>query len=223
MCITKLDSNGDILWKKMYGEDTTREVSEQLIMTSDHGFAMVGQKSVMPGEDADMYLVRTDSAGNLLWEQQYGGNNFDAGSSLVQTPDSGFLLLGWTRSYGAGQRDFYLIKTDGLGNQQSQKTFGGVGDEGGKNIVLLQDGNYLLTGSGSQGASSTIGRQYKVNISGDLIWSKTFSYPQNNDNNMHRTIELPNGDLATAGLTDKFSNNNSGWLLKTDSAGNVLW
>jgi hypothetical protein len=81
----------------------------------------------------------------------------------------------------------------------------------------------LLTGSGSQGTSSTIGRQHKVNISGDLIWSKTYSYPQNNDNNMHRTIELTNGDLATAGLTDKFSNNNSGWLLKTDSAGNVLW
>jgi hypothetical protein len=221
--ITKINPDGQTLWKQILHTDTIRKVAEQVIQTSDLGFAMVGQKSVVPGEDADMYLVRTDSAGNLLWEQQYGGSNFDAGSSLVQTPDSGFLLLGWTRSFGAGQRDFYLVKTDSLGNQEWQRTFGGGGDELGWSMLSLNDGNFLLTGMGSYGSNASIGRMYKVNPLGVTLWSKTYVYSENKDNNLYRTIELPNGELVSAGLTDRFSNNNSGWLLKTDSAGNVLW
>jgi len=89
--------------------------------------------------------------------------------------------------------------------------------------MLLSDGNYLLTGSGSQGSSGSIGRMYKVDALGNIIWSKTYAHPNNSGNNLWRTVELPNGDLASAGLTDRTGNNNSGWLVRTDSQGTVLW
>jgi len=223
LSLTLIDEEGHQIWKVLYGNDSLAEVAAQVILTSDGGFAMIGQRTIDSQSDADMYLVRADSGGNFLWEQQYGGGNFEGGYSLVQTPDSGFLLLGWTRSFGAGQRDFYLVKTDSLGVQQWQRTYGGGGDEVGFSIMLLSDGNYLLTGAGSQGSAGSIGRKYKVTPEGGVIWSKTYAYPSNSGNNLRRTVELPNGDLASAGLTDRIGNNNSGWLLRTDSQGNVLW
>jgi len=221
--LSKLSPSGEFVWKRQFGADSLIEIGQQVIGTADLGYALIGQRSVIPNQDADMYLVRTDSEGELRWERQYGGGNFDSGRSLVQTPDSGFLLFGWTRSFGAGDRDFYLVRTDSLGNQLWQKTYGTAGSEGGRSIIQLSDGNYLLTGSGSQGSASTIGRKYKVNPEGGVIWSKTYGYPDNVDNNFHRTVELPNGDLASAGLTDRNGNNNSGWLVRTDSQGTVLW
>jgi hypothetical protein len=123
--LSKLSPSGEFIWKRQFGADSLIEIGQRVIGTADLGYALIGQRSVIPNQDADMYLVRTDSMGNMLWEQQYGGGSFDGGYSLVQTPDGGFLLLGWTRSFGAGQRDFYLVKTDSLGNQQWQEPHGG--------------------------------------------------------------------------------------------------
>jgi hypothetical protein len=221
--LSKLSPSGEFIWRRQFGVDSLIEIGLQVIETVDFGYALIGQRSVIPNQDADMYLVRTDSEGNMLWDHQYGGSNFEAGYSIVQTPDGGFLLLGWTRSFGGGQRDFYLVKTDNLGTQEWQRSYGGGGDEGGRSIILLSDGNYLLTGSGSQGSSGSIGRKYKVDALGNIIWSKTYAYPNNSGNNLWRTVELPSGDLASAGLTDRNGNNNSGWLVRTDSQGTVLW
>jgi hypothetical protein len=223
--MVKFGISGQAIWEQTYGLADRQEIPQRAIATTDGGFAMIGQAIHWEGsnDNGDAYLVRTDALGNVLWEQTYGGTLYDAGTDLIQTSDGGFLILGWTRSFGAGQRDFYLIKTDSLGNQQWQRTYGTAGSEGGRSILLLNDGNYLLTGSGSEGSSSTIGRKYKVNPEGGIIWSKTYAYQDNNDNNLHRTVQLPNGDLVSAGLTDRNGNNNSGWLLKTDSQGNVIW
>ncbi|MCF8258416.1 MAG: T9SS type A sorting domain-containing protein [Flavobacteriales bacterium] len=219
--LSKLSPSGEFIWKRQFGADSLIEIGLQVIGTADLGYALIGQRSVIPNQDADMYLVRTDSMGNMLWERQYGGNHFEAGRSLVNTSDGGFLLLGWTRSFGAGQRDFYLVKTDSLGNQQWQRTYGGSGDESGLSIMLLSDGNYLLTGAGSQGSDGSIGRKYKVNSEGGVVWSKTYAYPDNSGNNLWRTVELPSGDLVSAGMTNNLSN--AGWLVRTDNQGNVLW
>jgi hypothetical protein len=217
----KFNMEGDTLFTTLFGDGTRTLTALNIIETSDSGFCMIGQNADNALQDGDMYLVRADSEGNILWEDQYGGNLFDGGRSLIQTPDGGFLLIGWTRSFGAGQRDFYLVKTDSLGDQEWQRTYGGSGDEIGQSIMRLTDGNYLLTGSGSQGSTGSIGRMYKVNSDGDVLWSKTYGYPNNSGNNLHRTVELWNGDLASAGMTNDLSN--AGWLVRTDSEGNVLW
>lgn len=216
---------GQVVSERYYGLPDRMEYPARVRRTPDGGFAFIGQviAGTAPNNNGNVHLMKTDSAGNQLWEKEYGGTLDDMGQDVVGTPDGGFLILGWTRSFGAGQRDFYLVKTDSIGNQQWQRTYGTAGSEGGRSILLLNDGNYLLTGSGSEGSSSTIGRVYKVNPEGGVIWSKTYAYQENNDNNLHRTVQLPNGDLVSAGLTDRNGNNNSGWLLKTDSQGNVIW
>jgi hypothetical protein len=146
--LTGFNTDGLIYWRKKYGDPIRGESPGGLIMTNDGGFAVTGQNTRNIGTEIDgqLYLLRIDAQRDSIWQGSYGGNYNEWGSSLLQTPDHGFLLLGWTRSYGAGQRDFYLVKTDSVGNQQWQKTYGGNGSESGSCIIALSDGNYMLCG-----------------------------------------------------------------------------
>lgn len=219
--LTKYDLNGDEIWKMYYGSDTTPEVGTEVIGTYDLGYAVAGQRILGTNDDGNVYLIKTDQNGGQLWEKEYVAGDWDAAQSLLQTPDHGFLLLGWTRSFGAGMRDFYLIKTDSAGNQEWQQTYGTGGDEIGLNILALSDSNYLLVGAGSQGNSMSIGRLYKIDPSGSVIWNRTYIHQSNVSNEFYKAVEPSDGSLVIAGMTHLF--NDAGWILKTDSDGNELW
>jgi hypothetical protein len=221
--LSKLSPSGEFIWKRQFGADSLIEIGQQVIGTADLGYALIGQRSVIPNQDADMYLVRTNSEGELTWERQYGGSNFDSGRSLVQTPDSGFLLLGWTRSFGAGQRDFYLVRTDSLGNQQWQKTYGGGGDEIGWSIIPLLNDNYLLSGGGGSGSTAR-GYLYEVDVDGTIVWQRQYASGASPADFIFSSVQLADGSIASAGLAENTgTGGNAGWLLKTDSQGNLLW
>jgi len=221
--LVKFSINGEVIWEHIYGRPDRYEIPQRMVQTSDGGFAMVGQAIIgtESSEHGNVYLIRTDANGEHLWEQTYGGSQYDAGLDLVQTPDGGFLLLGWTYSYGAGQRDFYLIKTDISGNQQWQSTYGGGGEDIGEGIIALSDGNYLLYGASEIGGYS--GVLHKVTPTGDVIWSYDYAYSDQPLNAFFKAIELPCGSIAATGGTDVQGEGNAGWLVKTDSEGNELW
>lgn len=196
------------------------EQALHVINTLDKGFLIVGQSVVPPSASADMYAVKTDSLGNMEWEQYYGGSNFEAAYSVVLTPDSGFLIAGWTQSFGNGQEDWYLVKTDMLGNQEWQKTYGSSEVDIATSITTTINGNHLISGvSGGDGAS--IGRVRKIDSLGTIIWSKSYKHENNPTNDIWKTIELSDGSLVCTGMTR--ITDDAGWLLKTDSAGNKLW
>lgn len=225
----KFNGSGLNLQFNIYGYSDRSEYPQDIIKDQNGRILLLGSTIIETpnNTDADLYLICLDLSGNPLFEKEYGGNNYEgAGNhSILQTPDHGFLLLGWTRSFGAGQRDFYLVKTDSVGNQQWQKTYGGGGgDEIGAGILQLSDGNYLLTGSGSQGTqqgSGSLGRVYKIRPDGTQIWSKTYIYNSNSGNGLFKTIEMWNGDLVSVGVTD--NNSNSGYMIRTDSLGEIIW
>jgi hypothetical protein len=83
-----------------------------LVQTSDGGYALAGYTNSSGAGSYDFWLVKTDSAGNALWNKTYGGTNDDEAAALVQTSDGGYALAGYTNSYGAGGFDFWLVKTD---------------------------------------------------------------------------------------------------------------
>ena len=90
------------------GDDSAFDI----VFTSDGGYAMVGSSTSFNNGNSDVLLIRLDSAGNQLWARVYGGTQNEQALQLVQTPDSGFAIAGKTSSFGAGDFDAMLLKTD---------------------------------------------------------------------------------------------------------------
>lgn len=140
-------------WHKTYGElNCDLNYYEWLapypaVETDDGGYAIVSSTASFGAGDVDVWLIKTDSEGNVQWYKTYGGSKAEYASSVVKTRDGGYLLAGWTESFGAGGRDSWLVKTDSQGNMQWNKTYGGVTYDYFFSAVQTHDGGYVATKS----------------------------------------------------------------------------
>jgi hypothetical protein len=140
----KTDSTGNLQWTKPLGDSEAKD-AYSIVQTSDGGFAYAGDKgSLQVGND--IFMVKTDSNGNFQWANTYGGSKDDACYSLVQISDGGYMLAGRTKSYGAGNWDGYLIKTDSNGVQDWWNYYGGAYDDGLYCVIKTSDGGSALSG-----------------------------------------------------------------------------
>ena len=96
------------------------------------------------GDDLWMFKVATD--GSMAWNKHYGGAGNESGFNVITTTDGGYAVVGATTSYGAGEEDLWLIKTDSDGNMQWNKTFGGIYDDEGWMLLQTSDGGYMIAG-----------------------------------------------------------------------------
>lgn len=143
--LLKTDSIGSTQWQRAYGgnsEDEGMSIAHFL----DGGFAIAGWTLSYGSGASDIYLIRTDSAGDTLWTRAFGGIDYDYGYAVVTTPNKYSIVAGHTQSYGIGGIDFYLIKVDSLGNLVWQRTFGGNDDELGRAMQKTLDGGYIIAG-----------------------------------------------------------------------------
>ncbi|HXU26497.1 MAG TPA: hypothetical protein VN698_04635, partial [Bacteroidia bacterium] len=142
--LIKIDSSGNLLWSKTFG-GIDRDLANSVKETSDGGYIIAGTTESYGVGAEDVYLVKTDSAGNLTWAKTFGGTLADRGNDVIQTTDGGFAIAGTTNSYGVGNSyDAYLIKTDALGTLQWSKTFGDMGDEMAASLVQTHDGGFAV-------------------------------------------------------------------------------
>ncbi len=111
----KTDASGDTLWTKTYG-GTDDDVGKSVRQASDGGYVIAGYTGPFGPGNQDVRLIRTNASGDTLWTKTYGGPDSDEGYSVRQTPDGGHVVAGYAKSFGAGNADVYLIKTDSLGN-----------------------------------------------------------------------------------------------------------
>lgn len=143
--LIKTDANGDTLWTKVYGWgdwDFGRSVQQ----TSDGGYIVCGELRVS-SVDGDVWLLKTDQNGDTLWTKRYGTTLYEEGHSVQQTSDGGYILTGYTSSYGAGYWDVWLIKTDESGDTSWTQTFGTSNAEWGNSVKETSDGGYIVAGS----------------------------------------------------------------------------
>jgi hypothetical protein len=191
-----------------------------MVQTADGGYVLAGCKAAAT---FDFWLVKTDWSGNLLWDGVYGGSQTEIAYAVVQAADGGYAIAGYTRSFGAGQNDFYLVKIDSAGNISWNKTYGGGDNEVGYCVVETMDGGYALAGyTNSFGAGYNDLWLVKTNSTGDHLWNQTFG-GSSSDIASH-LIQTSDGGYALAGYTYSFDADlNDFYLVKTDAAGNILW
>jgi hypothetical protein len=220
--LIKTDANGNIQWAKTYGGgDGDGAFSVQ--QTSDGGYIVAGHTYSFGAGDFDIFLIKTDANGNLQWAKTYGGTYWDDARSVQQTSDGGYIVAGFTVSFGAGNYDFFLIKTDASGNVQWAKTYGGGPMDEPSSVQQTSDGGYIVAGW-----TSSFGAYYwdifliKTDANGNVQWAKTYGVTDWDEG--YSVQQTSDGGYIVAGSTGPFGVGSSDIILiKTDANGNVQW
>jgi hypothetical protein len=203
-------------WERTFGGDND-DFGYSVQQTTDGGYIITGHTQLEGNDTLDVYLIRTDSNGDTLWTKIYGGEDVDYGSSVQQTADGGFIIAGYTRSFGNG--NLYLIKTDDNGDTLWTKTHGGYWGAKGRDIKQTYDGGYIITGSCSSGGNTEI-FLFKSDSFGDTVWVKIFNgYGWETGHSVQQTSD---GGYVLAG-TGGFGGLSDIYVVKTDSIGITLW
>ena len=135
------------MWAQTYDRDMSLDWAFSLVTSPDGGYAIAGYTTYSNGTNYDFWLVKTDGVGNVEWNQTYGGPAVDTPRTLVVTSDGGYAIAGTTDSFGAGNTDFWLVKTDAAGNMEWNRTYGGADYDIASSLVATVDGGYAIAGS----------------------------------------------------------------------------
>lgn len=218
--LIKTDANGDEIWNKTLGRES-RDVPYDLFPTNEGGYIMTGTTDE---NETDVYLIKTDANGNKEWDAIYGGAQNDVGYSIRQTTDGGYIIGGKTRSYGAGNDDAWLIKTNANGNEMWNQTFGYDYRDAGSAVRQTTDGGYIFAGSSwtSWGMGHFDGWLIKTDANGSMQWEK--SYGGSGIDAVYSVEQASDGGFILTGRNESHSPPESEtWLIKTDATGNESW
>lgn len=210
--LIKTDENGYEQWKITYGgEGGCNDDAYSVQQTPDGGYIFTGYKRVCqyPYFRSDIFLIRTNSFGNEMWNKTFGGGNGydDIAYSVQWTMDGGYIVAGETGG------DWYIIKTGFNGDAAWERTYqaAGFSSDAAKSIQQTTDGGYIIVGSNHCDI-----RIIKTNDFGDTLWTRTFSKP--NYGSYGKSVQqTTDGGYIVAG------NSGGAWIIKTDTNGNKMW
>ncbi|MFZ8835346.1 MAG: T9SS type A sorting domain-containing protein [Candidatus Caldipriscus sp.] len=218
--LIKTDANGNLQWAKTYG-GTDYDWARSVQQTSDGGYIVAGGTWSFGAGSWDIFLIKTDANANIQWAKIYGGTDWYDAYSVRQTSDGGYIVAGETRSFGAGNYDIFLIKTDANGNLQWAKTYGGTDLDWAYSVQQTSDGGYIVAGTtGSFGAGWGDIFLIKTDANGNIIWAKT--YGGTDGDGAISVQQTSDGGYIVAGGTWSFGAGYSDvFLVKTDANGNI--
>jgi hypothetical protein len=221
--LLKTDNNGGQLWLKTYG-GLNNDEGFSVKQTSDQGYIVCGRTNSFGNNYSDIYVIKTDINGDTIWTKVIGGNVSERGYSIEETDDDGYIILGYSNSYGNGLlTDIYLVKLDSNGNQQWDQVFTQTNESIGNSVKQTQDGGYIICGSkrgGLFGENDVF--IIKTNSNGIEQWNKT--YGGNNIDEGHSILQtLDGGFIITGSKTNLGELNKTLWIIKTDINGDTLW
>jgi hypothetical protein len=208
--LIKTDAGGNKQWDQKIGAGAERGYCVR--QTSDGGYIITGYTAYGAG-GLDVYLIKTDAGGNPTWTQTFGGTGGEQGYSVRQTSDGGYIITGITSSFGAGNNDVYLIKTDAGGNPTWTQTFGGTNYDCGASVRQTSDGGYIIGGiTFSFGSGSGDIYLIKTDAGGNKQWDETFGVANTLGEGFPCADQTTDGGYIIAGT--KYTTYSEFWLIK---------
>ncbi len=144
--LVKINNNGDTVWTRTYGRPNNLDWGLALDLLPDSGFIVAGWTCPMSGTNANVYLLRLKANGDTVWTRVFGGADDDYARYVQLIPTGGYIVTGFTNSYGAGQCDVWLLKVNAVGDTVWTKTVGGVGADAGACVIPTSDQGYIAVG-----------------------------------------------------------------------------
>ncbi len=215
--LVKVDATGTVLWSKTFGNSTRKNFAYTLLQSPDHGFVIGGWENLNTGINDDMCLIKTDSAGNLLWYRSYGDVGHDQNYSVHLANDGGFIIAGIT--FSAFIFEVNVVKTDASGNLEWTRNIGGSAEDDAYAVTATADGGFVFCGTTSSFGTVHAGYMVKLNATGSIVWSKTIG--DAGWTGFFAIQEANDGGLVLAGVKDEvYGSSGSLYLVKTDADGN---
>lgn len=220
--LIKVDSDGNKQWEKTFG-GPAYDYGKSVLQTADKGYIICGCTWSYDVDGGDVWVIKTDSAGNKQWDKTFGGTATDIGNSIIQNSDNNYVICGETNSYGAGVTDAWLIKLDTLGNKLWSKTIGNVNYDISNSIIPLSDGDsgYIVGGyTWSYGTGNYDAWLIKTDSIGTKKWDRAYGGPQVDMQMSLLPLSGVDSGYAFCGYTTSFGMGDYDlWILKTDSDG----
>jgi len=218
--LLKTDSNGDSLWSHEYGENKD-DIGLSVQQTTDGGYVVIGRTESF-SETRDVYLIKTDSLGEVIWDKTFGDDHENSGRSVIQTSDNGFFLATNTMIFGSGFSWIDLIKTDSVGNIEWTTTFDNEDDDAARSAQLTNDGGFIITGLSEADNNISDVLLLKTSENGDIEWVRTYGDREliERGNCVQQTTD---GGYVIVGSKETADNDFDVYLIKTDSYGDTLW
>lgn len=218
--LTKTDLSGNIIWKKNFG-GVYSDQAKDVIEPQNGGFMMIGITNNYGLGPASMYVVRTDASGNEVWSRTFGGDGIDGGSELIQVNGFEVMLLGFTSSFGAGDRDIYLQTVSIDGDSLWSSSYGGSGYEESQAFAQTPDGGFVMSNHTASEEPNHSLMATRLDAGGNVIWQQEFGTPTAHQGGEGMLVDSE-GNFIFLGRTNSFGNDEQIYFIKTDKDGNVL-
>jgi hypothetical protein len=219
--LVKTDENGAMMWSKIFGSPHGYTDASAIIQTSDGGYLITGSVYSNGSTLFDVYLLKTDADGNLLWTKSYGTPTDDYGQALIATSDGGYAIAGMTYSQ-SNNGNGYLVKVNASGTLQWTKIYNASTFETAISIVATDDNGYAIAGyTNSSTAGYADAALIKTDINGTLEWIQTYGSIYNDYG--YTVIATRDGGYALVGNDHLTQNVSTAWLIKTYANGTMQW
>ncbi|WP_456365007.1 PEGA domain-containing protein [Thermococcus sp.] len=220
--VLRLDSNGNVKWQKTYGGSDV-DMAFAVAIAGNGDIIVAGVTNSFGAGNADIWVLRLDSEGNVKWQKTYGGSDIDIATAVAVAPNGDIIVAGVTNSFGAGDGDFWVLRLDENGNVKWQKTYGGGDDDIAAAVAIAGNGDIIVAGgTDSFGAGNADIWVLRLDSEGKVKWQKT--YGGRGDDVANAVAIAESGDIIVAGVTNSFgAGDGDFWVLRLDSNGNVKW
>lgn len=218
--LSKTDLNGNLIWQKEFG-GVYSDQGKDVIELQSGGFMLIGITQSFGLEPASLYVVRTDANGNEAWSSTFGGDGIDGGSELIEVNGFEVMLLGFTSSFGAGDRDIYLQRVSVDGDSLWSATYGGSGYEESQAFQRTSDGGYVMSNHTASEEPNHSLMATRLDAGGTVIWQQEFGTPTAHEGGEGMLVDSE-GNFIFLGRTNSFGFDEQVYFIKTNLDGNLI-